>query len=39
MLYLTRLFPIDISILVILRDYIKAHVNLTKIDLVSFLEI
>jgi len=39
MLYHTRLISINIPNLVISLDYIKAHVNLTKIDLMSFLEI
>jgi len=39
MLYYTRSIPIDISNLVISPNYIKSHVNLTKIDLMSFLEI
>jgi len=39
MLYHTKLIPIDISALVTTPDYIKRHVNLTKIDLVSFLDI
>jgi len=39
MLYHTRLISIDIPNLVISPYYIKAHINLTKIDLMSFLEI
>jgi len=39
MLYHTRLISIDISALVITPNYINACVNLTKIGLVSFLEI
>jgi len=33
------LIPIDIPNLVISPDYIKAHINLIKINLMSFLEI
>jgi len=39
MLYHIRLIPIDISNLVISLVYIQAHINLKKIDLMSFLEI
>jgi len=39
MLYQPRLFPIDICNLVILPDNVKTHAHLTKINLVSFLEI
>jgi len=39
MLYHTRLIPIDIPNLVISPIYIKAHVNLAKIALMSFLKI
>jgi len=38
MFYQTRLIPIDISDLVISPYYINEHVNLTKIDLMTFLE-
>jgi len=39
MLHQPRLFPIDICDLVILPYNVKTQAHLTKIDLVSFLEI